>query len=64
MIILLILILVGVVMAFVGNLEEKLMDPLYNSLENYDPESNNSGDEALVNAWDEFQRDVSTIREM
>ncbi len=60
-IILLVLIVVGVVLAFTGDLEEKLKDPLYDSLENYDPESNNSGDEALVKAWDEFQRDVSVV---
>ncbi len=51
----------AVVLAFVGDLEEKIKSPLLDSLENYDPESNSNSDEALVNAWDDFQREVFLI---
>ena len=57
MALLLALVTTGIVLAFVGDVES-LKQPLLDSLESYDPNSNDSGDEALVNAWDEFQRDV------
>ncbi len=55
MALLLALVLTGVILAFVGDLEEKIRSPLLDSLEKYDPDSNNNADEALVNAWDDFQ---------
>ena len=49
---------VGAFMAFSGNLD-KLKVPFIESLKKYNDQSAITTDKALVDAWDNFQTDVS-----
>jgi hypothetical protein len=49
---------VGAFMAFSGNME-KLKEPFIEALKKYDDQSSITTDKALVEAWDNFQQDVS-----
>ena len=51
------LLLTGIILACVTDMKY-IKEPLYKSLKDYDPDSSSSEDKALVQAWDQTQRDL------
>ena len=51
---------VGATIAAVQNVDE-LKEPLVKSMTKYDPNSSNSSNLDITRAWDDVQREVSTV---
>jgi len=53
-----IVMVVGAVLGYSGNLEETIKKPLKDALNKYDPDSDDQGMVAYRNAWDEVQKEL------